>query len=152
MAGANDGEVAPIEGRDGADAQAFGQRDDGCVRGAEGHVEVAAGQLGDAGEVWAAQFGEAKAAGGKVLEEPDLGVGASLGLQQIGGLRDDGGGDEALAGRDRAQELAQARWSSSAARAATAILIASQASSASGCRSVAAPSSRRQYRSIMVDR
>src|SRR4051812_37924921 len=37
-------------------------------------------------------------------------------------------------------------------RAATAILIASQASSASGCSPVAAPSSRREYRSITVAR
>src|SRR5215213_8961526 len=37
-------------------------------------------------------------------------------------------------------------------RAATAILIAWQARSASGCRPVAAPSSRREYRSITVAR
>jgi hypothetical protein len=48
MSRSDDGEVPPVECRDFGDGEAFRDRDDGCVRGAEREVGVLFDQVGHA--------------------------------------------------------------------------------------------------------
>ena len=48
--------MRPVKGEDLSDAEAFRDRDDTCVRGAERQVRVALNELGGSGEVVGPRF------------------------------------------------------------------------------------------------
>ena len=82
MGGADDREVAPVEGGDPIDAQALGDGVERGVGSADTEVRVPLNQVGHACDVGSGQLCELQPAGPYVAEKPDLGTGSTHSLRR----------------------------------------------------------------------
>jgi hypothetical protein len=81
-------EVAPVGGRDLSDLQTFRGGYHRGVDRAEGKVAVASHQLGDPHQIPRMNGFKHEVAARDVPQEPDLGLPAEPGAEQVGDLRD----------------------------------------------------------------
>lgn len=86
MAGADDGEVPPVESGDLMDTKALSDGDHGGVRRSQREVGVAFDQLGHTREVGTGEFGEYKFAGSERAQELCLSDWADSGLDHVADL------------------------------------------------------------------
>ncbi len=77
---ADDGEVPPVEGRDGVRVEPFGDRENGGVDGADREVAVLFDQFDHPVEVLAIQWDQADLSGADGAQERGFGAGAFLPL------------------------------------------------------------------------
>lgn len=119
VARADDGEVPPVQGRDLAEAEAFGDRDDGGVDGPERQVGVLGDEVGGAGVVGEVQVDNLELAAAEGGQERGLGLGAAAGNEQLADLDDDRGGNPDRSGVVSSSARQAAWWVSRAFATAT---------------------------------
>src|SRR3954454_339632 len=91
MGGADDREMAPVEGGDPIDAQALGDGDERGIGPAETEVRVPLNQVGHAHDVGSGQLCQLQPAGPEVAKKPDLDVGSTPLVEEVTDLRQHGG-------------------------------------------------------------
>ena len=89
MGRADDGEVAPVQGRDLRYPQAFGRRDNGGIDRAQGKVAIPGDELGNPQPVLGSDRVDGESSGCEVAEEPDLGLRTEAGRKEVDHLGDD---------------------------------------------------------------
>lgn len=98
MAGAYDGEVASVDGRNLVDKQSFCRGHNGCVHRTQRQISITCDKFGDSEPVRGSHRFDAECAVSEIAQESDLSVRAEASTQQVDHLGDDKRRDDQRAG------------------------------------------------------